>query len=211
MKRQNVLLFSAALALLSSCTMQKRYHNGGWQIEFRKGGNQHTSAPIQKSKPLTNLAEKAAATPATMPAESAEPVEASVINSTIAAPVEHQVAQETKTKQPRARTQKTPLKQATAAAPAVGHETVQFKGNTSQDVNKKNKSAADMTGDKNWILALVLCWFLGIIGIHRFYLGYTVIGIIQLLTLGGFGIWTLIDFIRIILKDLQPKNGSYSN
>ena len=64
-------------------------------------------------------------------------------------------------------------------------------------------------GDKSWIAALLLCIFLGSLGIHRFYLGYTVIGIIQLLTLGGCGIWTFIDLIRIIIKDLKPKNGNY--
>jgi TM2 domain-containing membrane protein YozV len=55
-----------------------------------------------------------------------------------------------------------------------------------------------------------LCFFLGALGIHRFYLGYIGIGIIQLLTAGGCGIWVLIDFIRIIIGDLGPKDGSYS-
>lgn len=62
---------------------------------------------------------------------------------------------------------------------------------------------------KSQVAALLLCFFIGIIGIHRFYLGYTWQGIVQILTLGGLGIWTLIDFIRIITGDLQPKDGSY--
>ncbi|MGB1000282.1 MAG: NINE protein [Flavobacteriales bacterium] len=45
---------------------------------------------------------------------------------------------------------------------------------------------------------------------HRFYLGYTWQGVVQLLTFGGLGIWSLIDFIRIVLEDLQPKDGRYS-
>lgn len=64
---------------------------------------------------------------------------------------------------------------------------------------------------KSWIAALLLCFFLGGIGIHRFYLGYTWQGVVQLLTLGGLGIWTLIDFIRIIVRDLQPANGRYTD
>jgi hypothetical protein len=64
-------------------------------------------------------------------------------------------------------------------------------------------------GGKSQLAALLLVIFVGGIGIHRFYLGYTAIGIIQLLTLGGLGIWSLIDLIRIITGDLTPKNGDY--
>ena len=64
-------------------------------------------------------------------------------------------------------------------------------------------------GGKSQLAALLLCIFVGVIGIHRFYLGYTWQGIVQLLTAGACGIWTLIDLIRIITGSLQPKNGSY--
>ncbi len=70
-------------------------------------------------------------------------------------------------------------------------------------------SPAAAAGSKSQVVALLLCFFVGIIGIHRFYLGYIWQGIVQVLTLGGLGIWTLIDFIRIITGDLQPKDGSY--
>lgn len=69
--------------------------------------------------------------------------------------------------------------------------------------------AVAVAGSKSQLVALLLCWFVGIIGIHRFYLGYTWQGIVQILTLGGLGIWTLIDFVRIILGTLKPKNGEY--
>jgi TM2 domain-containing membrane protein YozV len=67
----------------------------------------------------------------------------------------------------------------------------------------------ESAGGKSQLVALLLCFFLGGIGIHRFYLGYTWQGVVQLLTLGGCGIWALIDFIRIIIGDLQPKDGTY--
>lgn len=63
---------------------------------------------------------------------------------------------------------------------------------------------------KSQLVALLLCLFVGGIGIHRFYLGYTTEGIIQILTLGGCGIWSLIDLIRIITGDLKPKGGEYA-
>ena len=62
---------------------------------------------------------------------------------------------------------------------------------------------SNVQGD-NQVVALVLCWLLGILGAHRFYLGDIWQGVVQLLTLGGLGIWVLIDFIRIITGDLGP-------
>ncbi len=72
-------------------------------------------------------------------------------------------------------------------------------------LNKKAKS----NGSISQPVAIILAVLLGYLGIHRFYLGYTVIGIIQLLTFGGLGIWSLIDLIRIILGDLKPNGGEY--
>jgi TM2 domain-containing membrane protein YozV len=63
---------------------------------------------------------------------------------------------------------------------------------------------------KSQIIALVLVALVGGLGIHRFYLGYTWQGVVQLLTGGGCGIWAIIDLIRIITGDLKPKNGSYT-
>jgi hypothetical protein len=71
-------------------------------------------------------------------------------------------------------------------------------------------SPAAAAGDKSQLIALVLVLLVGGIGIHRFYLGYTWQGVVQLLTLGGCGIWALIDLIRIVTGDLQPKDGSYA-
>jgi TM2 domain-containing membrane protein YozV len=75
---------------------------------------------------------------------------------------------------------------------------------------KKDASKQNSAGSKSQLVALLLCIFVGVLGIHRFYLGYIGIGIIQLLTAGGFGVWTLIDLILIITGSLQPKDGEYT-
>ncbi len=63
------------------------------------------------------------------------------------------------------------------------------------------------TGSKSWIVALVLCFFVGTLGIHRFYVGKVGTGILMLVTVGGFGIWTLIDFIMIAIGKFSDKQG----
>ena len=61
---------------------------------------------------------------------------------------------------------------------------------------------------KDWIVTLLLCIFLGGLGVHRFYTGSIAIGIIQLLTLGACGIWTLIDLILILVGSYKDGNGN---
>jgi TM2 domain/GYF domain 2 len=61
--------------------------------------------------------------------------------------------------------------------------------------------------DKEWLIALVISGFLGVFGIDRFYLGYTGIGIAKLLTIGGFGIWALTDFVLITVRKVPDANG----
>lgn len=72
-----------------------------------------------------------------------------------------------------------------------------------------SKMMSKLGGGKSQLVALLLCFFLGGLGIHRFYLGYTWQGVVQLLTGGACGIWTLIDFVRIIIGSLEPKAGGY--
>ena len=61
---------------------------------------------------------------------------------------------------------------------------------------------------KSKLTAILLCLFLGSLGIHRFYLGYTLIGVIQLLTFGGVLIWVFVDLIRLITGSLKDSEGN---
>jgi TM2 domain-containing membrane protein YozV len=60
---------------------------------------------------------------------------------------------------------------------------------------------------KDWLTTLLLCIFLGFLGVHRFYTGHIVIGLIQLFTFGGCGIWWLIDLIMIATGSFTDSNG----
>lgn len=76
-------------------------------------------------------------------------------------------------------------------------------------IQKKLAKQPYFAGSKSQLVAALLAFFIGYLGIHRFYLGYTWQGIVQIITLGGLGIWALIDFIRILTGSLQPKDGEY--
>lgn len=60
---------------------------------------------------------------------------------------------------------------------------------------------------KGFVPALLLAILLGTFGIHRFYVGKIGTGILMLLTLGGLGIWALIDIIMIAVGSFTDKKG----
>ena len=60
---------------------------------------------------------------------------------------------------------------------------------------------------KSRLVALLLCFFFGLFGVHRFYVGKIGTGIAQLLTIGGLGIWACVDFILIIVGEFTDKEG----
>lgn len=61
---------------------------------------------------------------------------------------------------------------------------------------------------KSFSVTLLLAIFLGPLGIHRFYTGHTGIGIIQLLTGGGCGVWYVIDIVMIITGSYTDAQGN---
>ena len=57
-------------------------------------------------------------------------------------------------------------------------------------------------------MAFGICLFLGMLGIHRFYLGKTFTGLLMLFTFGGLGLWVLIDLILIATGSLRDGAGN---
>jgi hypothetical protein len=60
---------------------------------------------------------------------------------------------------------------------------------------------------KSRLVALLLCLFLGSLGVHRFYVGKIGTGILMILTLGGLGIWTVIDLVFVAVGSFTDKQG----
>lgn len=70
-----------------------------------------------------------------------------------------------------------------------------------------NTTTQQQISPKSRLAAALLCGFLGTIGVHRFYAGKIGTGILMILTLGGLGIWTTIDFIMIVVGAFKDKKG----
>jgi len=80
-------------------------------------------------------------------------------------------------------------------------------GCATKNYNPRKTSAANVS-EKSRLVALLLCIFLGILGVHRFYIGKIGTGVVWLLTVGCLGIGTLIDLIMIAcgtMKDFEGK------
>ncbi len=63
-----------------------------------------------------------------------------------------------------------------------------------------------VTSEKNWSVALVLSVFLGAFGADRFYLGYGVLGLLKRGTIGGFGVWWLLDIFLLLTNTLRDAD-----
>ena len=72
-------------------------------------------------------------------------------------------------------------------------------------------TSAPMSGPavspKGFVPTILLCFFFGVLGVHRFYVGKIGTGIAMLLTFGGLGIWALIDLIMIVVGSFTDSEG----
>lgn len=74
----------------------------------------------------------------------------------------------------------------------------------------QHRSRAKIGGvsNKEYWTATLLCFFLGVFGVHRFYVGKVGSGIAQLLTFGGLGFWTFYDLMMIMTSNFEDSDGN---
>ena len=77
-----------------------------------------------------------------------------------------------------------------------------------EDSDKKKKyQPSEELSEKEFLPTLILCFFVGMLGIHRFFVGKVGTGILMIVTLGGLGIWVLVDFIMICIGSFKDIDG----
>jgi TM2 domain-containing membrane protein YozV len=213
------LTFTAMALFLASCgsnaTITKRYHNRGFNIAWGGGSSADgkNERPATKRVKLQSSATFSEKITVESVQENSKPIDfvASSANVDVAKGVAPQKMEPSKMG---SNVLKTTV--ANAKLPSI------FKPKLSKQVAVKNSpSKGDPRDGKGWVLSLVLCVLLGVLGIHRFYLGYTSIGLVLCIIgavsilynlntlLGLLFIWSLIDFVRILTYKLEPKNSYY--
>ncbi len=214
MKNNNLLrlTFICLITLISSCSIQKRTYRSGYHVEWNKN---YTSANSKESSEQNAIANNdyehsEEQTYSTIPIENEIIVSSDLAINEIESEMNFQSELISATE----------VKDENRILPIniidIKKDIEQNKiesgtiSSTKIISNKSNKSSnAAANGGKLQIVALILCILFGVIGVHRFYLGYSGLGVLYLLTFGLFGIGWLIDLILLIIPNgLTPKGRS---
>lgn len=203
----------ASIIALSSCTMEKQHYSAGYNIQWnskahasklKQAENKTDEIASQKvvneeKSDVSNVSNFSEASIKTESSSSiSESESASINNESIAILPQNRIVLNSNVK-------KSTL---TNEQLTSGVKTkINKKNNTTQP---KSTNETKGGGDRSWLVALLLCFFLGGLGLHRFYLGYNGLGLLMLFTGGFFGVLWLIDFFRILIHSLKPKNGDYN-
>ena len=74
-------------------------------------------------------------------------------------------------------------------------------------IKTHNSNKATTSSDKDFLTTLLICVFLGGLGVHRFFVDKIGTGILMLITLGGLGLWWIIDIILIVIGSFEDSEG----
>lgn len=197
--KQLMIVAVSATIVFSSCTVEKRRYMDGYHVEFF--GKKDKAGKVESTKEDKAVAEvkeiNAAAPVAIAPTAPAQQVASAELTAS---------ATEELVITPSSKINKV------VAAKAVVAEKKAAQQEVKKDVKKKKEAkASSMGGEKSQLIAVILCALIGAAGIHRFYMGYIWQGVVQLLTMGGCGVWVLIDFIRLLMGSLEPKDGGWDS
>ena len=72
---------------------------------------------------------------------------------------------------------------------------------------EKLLDSSTKTNSIDWLALFLLTFFVGVLGIHRFYVGKMGTGVLMLITLGGLGVWFLVDLLLVVTGQFTNKDG----
>lgn len=197
---KQLLLFGLALTfILSSCSIDKRIYTSGYHIKWNKGNHVVEKRELVKTNESKSEKEKIES-PGTIEqsetlfADNSEVNENDItasLDNSIFIPSSHKIDWNKKNN----------------TITAIRSVTLSATKTIVTEQKSENKKVESRGGGKNQVLALILCIFIGWMGIHRFYLGYPLLGILYLFTGGLFGVGWLIDTILLIIPNgLTPND-----
>ena len=220
------LLLAMLVILISSCgtnaTFTKRYHSRGFNIAWG-GGESDANKQVtkQSQKKVKSKTEVVGFTQKTenLAVQSAHSSENAMVNT---ANLNPELFSNSVMNQNGKVSVKNYFKSTSEVVKSSNSLTKTVKAKVvSKPIVKANQKKYDPRNGKSWGAAILLCLVLGTFGMHRFYLGYKKIGLIQLVfgvlywvteswLPGLIAIWVIIDLVRIFTKDLEPKDGYYT-
>ena len=229
----------AIASVFSSCTMEKRVYSSGYHIEWNHNKNNTDNSKMSYSANETSakkeadnvLKEQNQKLDEVLSSVASAPITNKKEDATLLASTENVVGASKLSKRSFNSLQK-PHNNLSSSNNSINdivindNKVIADKKENYKNKKNNNESKAALGGGKSQLVALLLCFFLGFLGIHRFYLGYTGLGIMYLLfgligiplsailiglpLVAALSILIIIDFIRIIIGALKPKGGSYS-